>query len=129
MFSFILYDANNLFGRVVITHFYFYYFYKLLYFLKCNYLTLLFVLSIVSLWISSLLRRRKTKFQNGGAILYSVHVHCSLYAGPPEPPSECQVLNQTQAELAVECRLGYRKWQLEISHTLLQNHLSTVSSV
>ena len=70
MFSFILYDANNLFGRVVITHFYFYYFYKLLYFLKCNYLTLLFVLSIVSLWISSLLRRRKTKFQNGGAILY-----------------------------------------------------------
>ena len=54
---------------------------------------------------------------------------CSLYAGPPEPPSECQVLNQTQAELAVECRLGYRKWQLEIGQTLLQNHLSTVSSV
>ena len=59
----------------------------------------------------------------------TVQCTCSLYAGPPEPPSECQVLNQTQAELAVECRLGYRKWQLEISQTLLQNHLSTVSSV
>jgi hypothetical protein len=31
-----------------------------------------------------------------------------LFPGPPEPPSDCQVLNQTQAELSVECRLGYR---------------------